>query len=228
MAGNVRNIIQGGAKVYLGPKGTAFPTFTDASASGTAGDVETSGFVDVGHTSEGLDITVEPDYLDVEVDLLLDSAALFKTSQRVTIATSFTEATLENFAFVIGQPDSSIAAYDKTNATDAGALDAPGDYKVLTIDGGALGDEPQERAFVAVGPAPRQEQGSGLEWTDHQERVYYAPRVISTETVSTGVKRNEVTMFPVTFRCLPDSGAAAGEEYGKIVDRLYGTSYSLA
>ena len=221
MAGNTRNIIQGGAKVYLGPQGTAFPSLdTNPDSANT----QVGSFVDVGHTSEGLDITVEPDYLDVEVDLLLDSAALFKTSQRVTIATSFTEATLENFAFVIGQPDTSVETYDKLAAVDAAApMTTAGDYKELTIDGGALGDEPEERAFLAVGPAPRQDT-SGAH-TDAQERLYYAPRVISTESVATGVKRNEVTMFPVTFRCLPDSeNQPAGQEYGRIVDRLYGTS----
>lgn len=223
MAGNVKNILQGGAKVYLGPAGTAAPAAPAATASQTT---SVGSFVDVGHTSEGLDITFEPDYLDVEVDLLLDSAALFKTSQRLTIVTSFTEATLENFAFVIGQPDSSIAEFVAAGTNQTGTHgDTAGDYKTLTIDGGSLGDEPEERAFLAIGPAPRQDRT--VNYVSNQERIYYAPRVISTETVSTGVKRNEVTMFPVTFRCLPDTTQTAGQEYGKIVDRLYGTEVSV-
>jgi hypothetical protein len=208
MAQNVDNIIQGAAEIYLAPKGTAQPAYPGSTADSQKTSLGT--FASVGYTSEGLDITFEPDYLDVEVDTLLDSAALFKTRQRVTIATSFTEATLENLAFVLGQKTSTVS----------GAQAAAGDVKSITIDGGSLGSAPEERAFLAIGPGPR-DVGAGAGTSQAVERIYYAPRVISVESVSVAVKRNEATMFPVTFRCLPDSGAS-GAEYGKVVDRLYG------
>jgi hypothetical protein len=208
MAQNVDNIIQGAAEVYLhATSKTALGAPTAAQSQKAA----LNGFVSVGYTSEGLDITFEPDYLDVEVDTLLDSAALFKTKQRVTIATSFTEATLENLAFVLGQKASTVS----------GTIAASGDIKSITIDGGALGSAPEERAFMAVGPAPR-DLGTTKGAGELTERVYYAPRVISVEQVGVAVKRNEATMFPVTFRCLPDS-ASTGSEYGKVIDRIYGT-----
>lgn len=207
MAQNVDNIIQGAAEIWLGAKGTAFPTAPAATASYKTG---LGGLTAVGYTSEGLDITFEPDYLDVEVDTLLDSAALFKTKQRVTIATSFTEATLDNLAFVLGQKASTVS----------GNQAASGDVKSITIDGGALGSAPEERAFVAVGPSSR--DAGTVSATEFTERIYYAPRVISVESVGVAVKRNEATMFPVTFRCLPDSNQV-GAEYGRVVDRIYGT-----
>jgi len=210
MALTTENIIQGAAQIYLGKKGAPFPTSNVAGSSmtastnmGAAPNSTTDEYANVGYTSEGLDVSFEPDYLDVEVDQILDSAALFKTSQRVTISTSFTEATLANLAFVLGQG---------TGTFTTNALTADGNSNVLKIEGGSLGAEPLERAFFAVGPGPR-------DATLKAERLYYHPRVISVEAVSTGVKRSEATMFPVTFRCLP--GSTAGAEYGKVVDRLY-------
>jgi hypothetical protein len=217
MAQTVENIIQGAAEVYLGDKGGDFPATPTATTSVTAtGNITTStvggtgnaNYASVGYTSEGLDVSFEPDYLDVEVDQLLDSAALFKTSQRVTISTSFTEATLGNLAFTLGQAATTIT----------GTYASAGDSSILKIEGGSLGAAPLERSFVAVGPAPRQASGNLK-----SERIYYHPRVISVEAVATGVKRNEATMFPVTFRCLPDS-ADTDMEYGRVVDRLYGTA----
>lgn len=200
---DAKNIIQGGATIFLGTTENtiiAFPATANNASAATA----PAGFSEVGYTSEGLDISIEPDYLDVEVDQLLDSAALFKTMQKVSISTSFTEATLNNLAFVLGQKDSTISG---------SAPSAAGDTRNLTIQGGSLGSAPVERSFLAVGVAPRQ-AGS-----INAERVYYVPRVISVETVTTAVKRNEASTFPVTFRALP--GTTVGEEYGKIVDRHY-------
>ena len=45
------------------------------------------------------------------------------------------------------------------------------------------------------------------------------------ETVSVGIKRNEATVFPVTFRLLPSESAKSQDNnaiYGKVIDRVYG------
>jgi hypothetical protein len=210
MATTVDNIIQGAARIFMAPKGEPMPSGVGntASYSTIAGN-----WTDVGFTSEGLELTVEPDYLDVEVDQLLDSAALFKTSQRVTLTTSFTESTLTNLAFVIGQASGTVA-----DVSGAPTANTAGAVKALTVSGGSLGSAPLERALFAVGPGPRANTTSSM----FSERLYYVPRVISAETVTTGVKRNEASVFPVTFRCLPDS-TQVNQEYGQVVDRLYGT-----
>lgn len=237
MAGTNTNIIMGGAEIFLSPLNTttgganALPDWASsasATVGGTAAATGSQAWVSVGYTSEGLDINVEPEYLDVEVDQLLDSAALFKSGQKITLSTSFTEATLDNLAFVLGQPASDIAKYSagatpaNDDITDAGAaMDAAGDYRTLTVKGGSLGAAPLIRSFYAVGPSPRGNNTSTLK----AERVYYMPFVISQEAVTVAVKRNEASKFPVTFRCLPDAGATAGQEYGKVVDRLYSGTF---
>lgn len=223
MTYQVRNIIIGAAAIYLSAKdstqagwvatsGTAATSTKEevlagqngpslskvTSGSLTAGLDADADFKHVGFTSEGLEISYEPDYGDVEVDQLLDSAKLFKQSMRVTVNTTFTEASLENLLVVWGQ--------------GATTLTSSGTDTTLGFAAGALGDEPTERALVAIGPGPRTAAGA------KRERVYHARRVLSVESSSQGLKRNEATVFPVSFRLLPDP-LFVGAEYGIIRDR---------
>jgi hypothetical protein len=48
------------------------------------------------------------------------------------------------------------------------------------------------------------------------ERIYVAYRALSIESVTVSAKRDEATMFEVSFRLLPEDATAS---YGKIVDR---------
>jgi hypothetical protein len=82
------------------------------------------------------------------------------------------------------------------------------------MEAGALGSEPVERALVFIGNAPRA-ASSGKK----RERVYHARRVLNVEASSHSYRRNEATVFPVSFRLLPDP-AFSGAEYGIIVDRI--------
>ena len=106
MAYQVKNIIIGAAAVYLSAEDStsedwvangapALPspagTASMAPALDASADWKHSGF-----TSEGVEVSYEPDYGEVEVDQLLDSAKLFKQSMRVMVNTTFSEATLEN------------------------------------------------------------------------------------------------------------------------------------
>jgi hypothetical protein len=49
------------------------------------------------------------------------------------------------------------------------------------------------------------------------ERIYTAFRVLSIESVTVSSKRDEASMFDVSFRLLPDKHGF----YGQIVDRTY-------
>jgi hypothetical protein len=118
----------------------------------------------------------------------------------------------------------------------------------LALAAGALGDAPVERVLVAVGQAPQQigttvnindpasgpvsstpvystGTGSAVSQVRSKERVYVARRVVSIDTTAHGLKRDSATVFPVTFRCLPDSDPAyAGSEYGVVIDRVYSSN----
>jgi hypothetical protein len=155
---------------------------------------------DVGFTSEGLEVMYEPTYGEVNVDQQLDVAKLFKSSQRVMLRTTLTEGTLRNMMVVFGEKEKNLKTFD-------GNADSRLDLSV-----GALNEEPTERQFIAVGNAPSTSTGAD------RERVYYARRVLSVEASNHSLRRNEATVFPVTFRLLGDPRYS--DTYGRIVDRL--------
>ena len=210
MAFEAKNIIVGAAPLFLSKKdstessyATVLPEGANVTANTSIYDEATrelmggltAAYANVGYTNNGLQITYNPTYGSVTVDQLLDTAKLFKESMEVMLATELTEATLENVLKVFGQGASTLS-------NDA-----------LGLEAGALGQEPTERQLIAVGLAPRSAANK------KRERVYYARRVLSVQQSQFTLARNNPTVFPVTFRLLPDA-AYAGAEYGKIIDRL--------
>jgi len=211
MAFEAKNIIVGAAPLFLSKKDSTDSTYATVLPEGAAVTANTSiydadtrelkgatlsgAYANVGYTNNGLQITYNPTYGSVTVDQLLDTAKLFKESMEVMLATEFTEATLENVLRVFGQGASTLS-------NDA-----------LGLEAGALGQEPTERQLIAVGLAPRNTANK------KRERVYYARRVLSVQQSQFTLARNNPTVFPVTFRLLPDA-AYAGAEYGKIIDRV--------
>lgn len=159
-----------------------------------------AGIENVGYTSNGIEITFQPDFGEVQVDQILDVAKLYKQGMQVTLATSFAEATLENLLFSIaGQSDE----LSGTKSSSAG--------RTLNLASGDIGECPVERALIAVGP------GTGdCEDSSSVERVYVAYRALSIENVTVSAKRDTATMFDVTFRLLPEDNSGS---YGKIIDR---------
>jgi hypothetical protein len=211
--GSSSNIIVGAAALFThnGPIGydSATNKITDAKAStdlplmtasatsykDTLSLPENDEFTNIGYTSNGLELAFQPDFGDVAVDQLLDVARLFKQGMTVNLNTSFAEATLENLLVAI-------AADDADLPPEANGL------HTLKMSAGDIGDVPLERGLVAVGPG----SGSSL---DPKERIYVAYRALSIENVTVSAKRDEASMFEVSFRLLPNDNAS----YGKIVDR---------
>jgi len=162
------------------------------------------GYRNVGYTNNGLQITYNPTYDSVTVDQLLDTAKLFKSAMEVMIATEMSEGTLENVLIVFGQES------DTLTTTGSGTSLK----KTLGLEAGALGSAPTERQLIAVGQGP-------TSLGTKAERVYYARRVLSVQQSQFSLARNTPTTFPVTFRLLPSGDSAyAGQEYGKIIDRV--------
>ena len=210
--GSSSNIIVGAAALFThdaGPIGydSATNKITDTKASDILPDFDASAtsykdtlssnnaFTNIGYTSNGLELAFQPDFGDVAVDQLLDVARLFKQGMTVNLNTSFAEATLENLLVAIAGADT-----DLTSPSTG--------VQALKMSAGDIGDVPLERGLVAVGPG----SGSSL---DPKERIYVAYRALSIENVTVSAKRDEATMFEVSFRLLPNDNAS----YGKIVDR---------
>jgi hypothetical protein len=226
--GNAKNIVVGAGALYIGhttdtelteddlPSVAATlatctvslqdPDNVDIYAAGTPSGKWDS----VGYTSEGAELSFEPDYGEVQVDQLLDVAKIFKQGQRVMLNTTLAEATLENFLVAIGGKSTDLS----------GTMASP--VQTVNLNGGALGYSPVERSIAIVGPGPDQKKTAATK--NSVERVYVGYRALSMETVTVGVRRNEATVFPVTLRLLASSINEAGDgnaSYGKIIDRAY-------
>jgi hypothetical protein len=197
--GSSNNIIVGAAALFTHEAGV----LTEAALPAYAEDVSykttlsnDADFRNVGYTMNGLEIEFQPDFGEVAVDQVLDVAKLFKQGMQVNLNTTFAESTLENLLFALAGKDSD--------------LNTVSGNPTLNLSAGDIGECPVERGLVAVGP------GTGdCAASDELERVYVAYRALSIESVTVSAKRDEATMFEVSFRLLPNDDAS----YGKIVDR---------
>jgi hypothetical protein len=158
-------------------------------------------FRNVGFTMNGLELVFQPDFGEVQVDQLLDVAKLYKQGMQVNLNTAFAESTLENLLFSLAGKDDDIST--------PGTGFASGN-PTLNLSAGDIGECAVERGMVAVGP------GTGdCAIGDQIERIYVAFRALSIENVTVAARRDEPTMFEVSFRLLPNDAAS----YGQIVDR---------
>jgi hypothetical protein len=219
--GNSNQIIIGAAQLFVSKQGpleysaagdtygfnsgsvSGVPAFVDGTGYADTVEAATSNWRNVGYTMNGLEVQFQPDFGEVQVDQLLDVAKLYKQGMQVSMVTAFAEATLENLVVAIAAAEGD---YDE-NAVDGPTLD---------ITAGELGAVPVERAIIAVGPGSGDPSATGAAKV---ERVYVGHRVLSIENVTMSAKRDEPSMYEVTFRLLPASNGS----YGKIVDRVVGT-----
>jgi hypothetical protein len=199
--GSSTNIIVGAAALFV-----ADTVLTPATLEAFVGNesfretlADDAGYTNVGYTMNGLELQFQPDFGEVQVDQILDVAKLYKQGMQVSVATAFAEATLENLLLALAGKNDELAG---TKSSSAG--------RTLTLSAGDIGECPVERGIVAVGP------GTGdCEDSAAVERVYIGYRALSIENVTVSAKRDEASMFEVSFRLLPNDNAS----YGKIVDR---------
>tara|TARA_B110001454_G_scaffold182159_1_gene176547 strand:- start:1849 stop:2406 length:558 start_codon:yes stop_codon:yes gene_type:complete len=182
MAVTVSNIIVGQATVSLGD---------------TVAAVE-----DIGATQDGVELSWEPDMVDIEVDQFGDAAKVIQSMVKVMLKTTLAEGTLRNLARAWG--------YDDTLTGDDIKLNQDGS-DTRTFMFGIENVYPHEKAIVTVGNAP------GTSAAATKTRTFTAKRAISYAASSHSMKRAEATVFPVEFRILP-TVADTNYEYGKIID----------
>ena len=243
--GSNANIIVGAAALFVTKDASSLtstnvPNFIDGeSYKETLALRETTNFRNVGYTNNGLEIAFAPDFGEVMVDQLLDTAKIFKQGMKVTLKTTLAEATLENLLLAIAGKRSDFGVLNLGTQTETTRLLTLGAAQTaasgsassvtlttggtevntfLNITSGDLGDYPIERGIIAVGPGLGNLAGTTPDTTSNQaERVYVAYRAVSIDSVTVSAKRDAATSFEVSFRLLPDNNGA----YGKIVDRSY-------
>lgn len=220
MAYQTRNLINGAAALYFSADSSddegwdgsvALPASSPTESMRDT--LETSpAWFNAGFTTEGVEVEYTPEFTDVEVDQLLDAAQIYKTRQSFNVRTTLAEATLENLQIVWAMPKTALVKYE-THSTGFDGEDLVAGDELLGIGGGSLGEYPVERSLAFVGNAPRK---PGF----RTERVYHIRRVLQTEASSHGLRRGESTVFPVSFRCMPDPNHV-GNDYGLIRNRRY-------
>ena len=205
--GTSTNIIVGAAAMFIADTTLDANSLTAFDANESFRDTLSldTDYTNVGYTMNGLELNFQPDFGEVQVDQLLDVAKLYKQGMQVNLATAFAEATLENLLLALAYSDSKISG-DK--ATSGG--------RALDLSAGDIGECPVERGIVAVGPGT----GDCVD-SAYVERVYTAYRALSIENVTVSAKRDEASMFEVSFRLLPEDLSGS---YGKIVDRTWSAS----
>ena len=202
--GTSTNIIVGAAAFFMADT-TLVPTVTPSFVSSDSYRETLSSnanYDNVGYTTNGLEMQFQPDFGEVQVDQILDVAKLYKQGMQVSVATAFAEATLENLLLALAGNNDDLTG---TKSSSAG--------RTLALSAGDIGECPVERGIVAVGP------GTGdCEDSAAVERVYIGYRALSIENVTVSAKRDEASMFEVSFRLLPEDTSGA---YGKIIDRTH-------
>ena len=225
--GNSNQIIVGAAQLFVSKQGpleykagpdvyafgsastSGIPAFVPGTAYADTVEAATASWRNVGYTMNGLEVQFQPDFGEVQVDQLLDVAKLYKQGMQVSMVTAFAEGTLENLVVAIASSEEVTGGtFNAQGRLTAGEAE-------LNLTAGELGEVPVERAIIAVGPGSGDPSATGAAKV---ERVYVGHRVLSIENVTMSAKRDEPSMYEVTFRLLPASNGS----YGKIVDRVVG------
>jgi len=185
------NIVVGEADVKIGA--------SNVSMSNANFDSLTS----VGGTQGGVEISWEPDMVDIEVDQWGDAAKVIQSKVKVMVKTTLAEATLNNLAMAW--------SYDSTTG-GADVISNNDGANTKTFLFGVQNVYPYEKAIQIVGNAV------GSDAATTKTRKFNTKRAISMESSTISMKRAEATVFAVSFRILPVS-ADVGYEYGKIIDQ---------
>lgn len=184
------NIVVGEAMVKIGASNTSM----------TNSDFDN--LTSVGGTQGGVEISWEPDMVDIEVDQYGDAAKVIQSKVKVMVKTTLAEATLNNLALAW--------SYDSVGANDVIANNDGANTKTFLF--GVQNVYPYEKAIQILGNAP------GSDASTTKTRKFNTKRAISMESSTISMKRAEATVFAVSFRILPVS-ADVGYEYGKIIDQ---------
>ena len=192
MAVTVSNILVGEAAVKTGTSNTTM-TLNDFDA-----------LTDVGATSGGVEISWEPDMVDIEIDQYGDAAKVIQSKVKVMVKTTLAEGTLNNLATAWNYDNTTGGADIKSNQDGA---------STTTFMFGNQSVYPFEYALQIVGNAP----GSTASVT--KTRKFNTKRAVSFASSMISMKRSEATVFEVSFRILPVTDDT-GYEYGKIIDQV--------
>ena len=168
------NLTAGPGLLYVGAFGATEPADSAINTTPVA-----STWVDVGGTQDGSTLNITREFLELEVDQIVDMPGRRLTNRDLQITTNMAEPTLINLQTALnGGTITASAAWQSYDPDNTVAATQP-TYKALLLDGYA----PQSAAAVTM------------------RRRVIARKVLSIDDVETAYKKDEQTLLPVTFGC---------------------------
>ncbi|WP_030168935.1 hypothetical protein [Streptomyces sp. NRRL S-813] len=167
MSVTTTNLIQGPASLYSGAVGATEPTDTAINTTPAA-----STWTDLGGTQDGVKLSVDQTYSELEVDQITLRVGSRLTKQDFTIETSLAEATLENLSLVLN---------GGTSASGAG-------FKSFDPNVTSSATQPNYFALILDGYAPNQFR-----------RRIIGRRMLNTDSVELAYTKDKQTLIPAKF-----------------------------
>lgn len=161
MATTTANLVQGPATLYFGAFGAAEPVDAVAAPS--------SAWTDAGATKDGVNITIEQEYTELEVDQLADIAGQRLTKRTITVETNLAENTLANLKLALNGGTTTATSYTPSSGVLNGA-------------------EPTYSALIIDGVAP-----------NGKARRIVVRKVLSTDNVEFSYSKSDQAVYSVTF-----------------------------
>ena len=172
MAVSTTNLIGGPAVLYTAPFGTAEPTDALINTAPSA-----SAWADAGGTQDGVTLTISREFMEMDVDQLVDMPGRRLTKRDTQIKTNLAEPTMVNLKLVLnGGTITASAAYQTYDPDDTVAATQP-PYSAVLLDGYA----PQTAAAATM------------------RRRVVVRKVLSIDDIETAYKKDDMNLFPVTF-----------------------------
>lgn len=134
MATTVSNLVLGPATLYVADFGASEATLTTLANLGTA---PATPWRDLGATTDGVTLTIEQEYAELEADQILDRAGSRLIKRNFTIETNMAELTLENLKAALNGGAITTATGTSTYSPIVKPNSAEPDYLALIIDGHA-------------------------------------------------------------------------------------------
>ncbi|HET9384508.1 MAG TPA: hypothetical protein VFO67_05125 [Gemmatimonadales bacterium] len=132
-----------------------------------------SAWTDVGGTTDGSTLTINQEYTELMVDQIVDVPGRRLTKRDIQLATNLAEPTLDNLVIVL----------NGGTVTTTG-----GSHEIYEPDQDSSATQPDYIALIIDGFGP-----------DSLRRRIYGRRALSIESVGVAYKKDEQTVFPVTW-----------------------------
>lgn len=166
------NLIAGPAVLYTGAFGATEPTDALVGSSPSA-----SAWTDAGGTQDGVEMTIDRDFLEMDVDQLVDMPGRRLTKRDYQVKTNLAEPTLANLSV----------------AMNGGTVTASAAFQTYDPDDTVAATQPTYKAIILDGYAPQTVAAATM------RRRFVIRKVLSIESIESSYKKDEMTLVPVTF-----------------------------